>query len=69
MMMTLTLLGKCFLVYDTDKAYVSTVSYFGTDAALFGADVEFRNLVGMARTVQSRTASKAAPAPMLTASN
>ena len=37
--------------YDvTDKAYVgATVSYFGTDAALFGADVEFRNLVGIAR--------------------
>lgn len=37
--------------YDvTDKAYVgASVSYFGTDATLFGADVEFRNLIGMAR--------------------
>tara|TARA_B100000686_G_C16471754_1_gene802469 strand:- start:399 stop:707 length:309 start_codon:yes stop_codon:yes gene_type:complete len=37
--------------YDiTDRAYLgATVSYLGTDATLFSADVEFRNLVGMAR--------------------
>jgi len=37
--------------YDvTDKTYIGvSMSYFGTDATLFGADVEFRNLVGMAR--------------------
>jgi len=37
--------------YDvTDKAYIGvSMNYFGTDATLFSADVEFRNLVGMAR--------------------
>jgi len=36
--------------YDvTDKMYVgATFRYLGTDATLFGADVEFRNFVGMA---------------------
>ena len=37
--------------YDlTDKAYLgASITYFGTDANLFGADVEFRNVVGMAK--------------------
>lgn len=36
--------------YDvTEKAYIGVnLRYFGTDATLFGADVEFRNFVGMA---------------------